>query len=127
MDPPKRPIPTLIHNITLNLNTSTSRQNIKNLVVNFGGIYVRIMRAKFQASSFNGVGREWYGRRKEGQTIILAAIHNRISNYDNINKNQGNPCRDRGPSTIFIYHHSGQNIKLCNSNVEVFQNKHEWK
>jgi len=38
----------------LNLNISTSRQSIKN----FGGIHVRVVHAKFQASSFNGVGGE---------------------------------------------------------------------
>jgi len=42
----------------MNLNISTSRQNIKNLVGNFGGIHVRIMHAKFQASSSAGVGGE---------------------------------------------------------------------
>jgi len=46
----------------LNLNISASRQNIKNLVSNFGAIYVRIMHANFQASRFIGVGGE-YGER----------------------------------------------------------------
>jgi len=41
---------------TLNLNISTSRQNIQNLVGYFGAIHVRIMHANFQASSFTGVG-----------------------------------------------------------------------
>jgi len=45
---PKRPIHSLIHYITLNLNIATCRHNMKNLVNNFGGIYVRIMHAKFQ-------------------------------------------------------------------------------
>jgi len=55
---PSTRFPLLIHNITLNLNISPSRQNIKNLVGYFGGIYVRIMHAKFQTSSLNGVGGE---------------------------------------------------------------------
>jgi len=48
------PFPHLVHYITLNLNISTSRQIIKNLVGSFGGIRVRIMHAKFQ----HGVGGE---------------------------------------------------------------------
>jgi len=44
---------------TLNLNISASKQNIKNLICNFGAVYVRIMHAYFQASSFTGVGGEW--------------------------------------------------------------------
>jgi len=56
---PERPVPPLIHYMTLNFNISTSRQNIKSLVGNFGGIHVKIiMHAKFQASRFNGVGGE---------------------------------------------------------------------
>jgi len=43
----------------LNLNISASIQNIKNLVSDFGAIYVRIMHASFQASSFMGAAREW--------------------------------------------------------------------
>jgi len=49
----------LVYYITLNLNISASRQNIKNLISNFGAIHVGIKRAKFQASSFTGVGGEW--------------------------------------------------------------------
>jgi len=52
------PFPPLIHYITLNLNILISMQIIKNLVGNFGGIHVRIMNAKFQASSSTGVGGE---------------------------------------------------------------------
>jgi len=37
----------LIHYTTLNLKISASRQNIKNLVSNFGTIHVRNMHAKF--------------------------------------------------------------------------------
>jgi len=40
----------------LNLNILASRQNIKNLIINFGAIHVRINYANFQASSFTGVG-----------------------------------------------------------------------
>jgi len=58
----------LIHYETLNLNISASRQNIKNLVNNFGVIHVRIMHANFQVSSFTGVGGGGVGdRRKDGQ------------------------------------------------------------
>jgi len=38
------------------------------------------MHAKFQAPGFNGVGGEWGDRLKEGQTTLLDAIHNGISN-----------------------------------------------
>jgi len=48
-----------VYNKTLNLNISASRQNIKNLIGNFGAIHVGKMHAKFQASSFTGVGGEW--------------------------------------------------------------------
>jgi len=44
------------------------------------------MHAKFQASSFNGVGGERGDRRKEGQTTILVAIHNGISNYSHVKR-----------------------------------------
>jgi len=43
---------------TLDLNISACRQNIKNLIGNFGAIRVRIMNANFQASNFIGVGGE---------------------------------------------------------------------
>jgi len=55
---PEQPIPSFIHNLSLNLNISDSRQNIKNLFGNLGGIHVRIMHVKFQASSSTGVGGE---------------------------------------------------------------------
>jgi len=43
---------------TLNLIFSASKQDIKNLVGKFGAIHVGLMHAKFQPSSFNGVGGE---------------------------------------------------------------------
>jgi len=49
----------LIHYWTLNLNISASLQIIKNLVGNFGAIYMEIMHARFQLSSFTGVGGKW--------------------------------------------------------------------
>jgi len=49
----------LVYYITLNLNISAFRQNIKNLISNFEAIHVGIMHAKFQASCFTGVGWEW--------------------------------------------------------------------
>jgi len=42
----------------LNLNISASRQNIKNLVLNFGAFHERIMQSNFQTFSFTGVGGE---------------------------------------------------------------------
>jgi len=48
---------------TLNLNTSASRQNIKNLVGNFEAIYVGNMIANFQVSSFTSEGGEWGDRQ----------------------------------------------------------------
>jgi len=66
-NPPKPAFPTwlttffkvqahLVYYITLNLNISTFRQNIKNLIANFEAIHVGIQDAKFQATSFTGVG-----------------------------------------------------------------------
>jgi len=49
----------------LNLNISASIQNIKNLLGNFGAIYVGNMHANFQVSSFTGVGEG--DRRKDGR------------------------------------------------------------
>jgi len=49
--------PGLIHYRTLNLNILAFKQNITNLVGNFGAIHMGIMHAKFQLSSFNGCGR----------------------------------------------------------------------
>jgi len=46
----------LLYYITLKLNISASKQNIKNLIGSFGAIQVEIMHAKFQASSFTGMG-----------------------------------------------------------------------
>jgi len=64
--------------MTLNLNISASRQNIKNLIGNFGDIHVGIMHAKFQASSkvweenevasFTSVGGEWGGEHTQDIT-----------------------------------------------------------
>jgi len=42
--------------MTLNLNISASRQDIKNMVHKFEAIHVRIMHANLQASSFPSVG-----------------------------------------------------------------------
>jgi len=73
-NPPEQPFPLswltiffkgsahLVYYITLNLNISASEKNIKNLMRNFGAIRVVIMHAKFQASSFIGVGGEWGDR-----------------------------------------------------------------
>jgi len=52
-----------------------ARQNIKNLISNFGAIYVGIMHAKFQASSFTSVGGEW-GDGDTGVTSCLILIQN---------------------------------------------------
>jgi len=68
--PPKQPFPPILINIfkgpaqlvdfiTLNLNISASRQNVKNLIDYFGAIHVGIIHAKFQASSFTSVRRKW--------------------------------------------------------------------
>jgi len=48
-----------VHLVYFKTSNSASRQNIKNLISNFGAIHVGIMHAKFQTSSFNGVGGEW--------------------------------------------------------------------
>jgi len=47
---------SLIHYITLNLNISASRQNIKNLGGNFESLNVGNIHAKFQPLSFTGMG-----------------------------------------------------------------------
>jgi len=49
-------VSSLIHNVTLNLNISASRLDIKILVGNFGAIYVRLMHTNIQASSSTGMG-----------------------------------------------------------------------
>jgi len=48
----------LVYYITLHLNISASRQNIKNLIGKFRAVHVGIVHAKFQAYSFAGVGGE---------------------------------------------------------------------
>jgi len=75
-NPPEQPFPFMLINnvfkgpahlvyyyITLNLNISAARQNIKKLDDNFWAIHVRTMLANFQASSFTGVEGEWGVRR----------------------------------------------------------------
>jgi len=71
-NPPEQPLPHvilminnifkgpthLVYYITLNLNISACRQNVKNLIGKFAAIYVGIMLAKFQVSSFTEVGGE---------------------------------------------------------------------
>jgi len=57
--PPSDPFHPLIHYITLSLNISISRQNVKNQVGYFGAIHVGITHAKFDASNSTGVGGEW--------------------------------------------------------------------
>jgi len=54
----------ILFHLKLNLKT---RQNIKNLVGNFGALNVGNMHAKFQAPSFNGVGGGGGDRRKGWQ------------------------------------------------------------
>jgi len=66
-NPPKQLSAHQVYYKTLNLIFSASKQHIKNLVDNFGVIYVGIMYVKFQVSSFNGVGGGVSDRRKYGQ------------------------------------------------------------
>jgi len=66
--------PRQVYYKTSNLIFSASMQNIKNLVGNFGAIHVGVMHAKFQPSSFNGVGGGG-DRQKDGQmSSILEQI-----------------------------------------------------
>jgi len=60
--------PHLVYYINLNLNVSTYRQNIKNLIANFGVIHVGIMHAKFQTFSFSCEGGEWGDRHMRDVT-----------------------------------------------------------
>jgi len=70
-NPPEWPLPLiLIYNIFEGASPPSSsynfklkylkisRQNITNLISIFGAIHIGIMQAKFQASSFTGVGGE---------------------------------------------------------------------
>jgi len=65
-NPPKRLSAHQVYKKTLNLIFSASKQNIKNLVGNFGAIRAGIMHGKFQPSSFNGVGGGGGGDRRKG-------------------------------------------------------------
>jgi len=64
-NPPKRLSAHQVYYKTLNLIFSASKQNIKNLEGNFGPIHVGTMHAKFQPSSFSGVGGRGGDRRKD--------------------------------------------------------------
>jgi len=46
---------------------SASKQNVKNQIANFGAIHVGIMHAKFQPSTFNGVGGGGGDKQRDGQ------------------------------------------------------------
>jgi len=66
-------------NKTLTLNISTSRQNIKNLVGNFGAIHVRIMDANFQAFNFTGMGGGGDRRKHTGrQAFLNRSLHKKF-------------------------------------------------
>jgi len=59
MPNPEQPIPAPLNSLhNFELKYLDFCQNIEILVGNFGGIHVRIMHAKFQASSSTGVGEE---------------------------------------------------------------------
>jgi len=79
-NPPKRLSAHQVYNKTLNLIFTTSKQSIKNKVGNFGAIYVRIMCAKFQPSSFNGVGGGGGDRRKDGRMDRWTGGHQALLN-----------------------------------------------
>jgi len=69
--PPERPITPLIHYITLNLNISTSKQNIKNLVRNFGGLCI----SKFKPFALKvWKDNEVTDGMKGGQQFLLRSI-----------------------------------------------------
>jgi len=65
---PSDTFPSLIHYMTLNLNISTSRQNIKNLVGKFGGIHVKICIPNFKPLA--SMAREENEGRKDRQQFL---------------------------------------------------------
>jgi len=68
---PRNKVYLLVCHISLNLNISISRPNIKNLVSNFGAIYVGYMHANFQASCSPGMWRGGGDRRMHMSCLIL--------------------------------------------------------
>jgi len=69
-NPPKRLSAHKVYCKTLNLIFSASKQNIKNLVGNFGTILVGIMHAKFYPSSFNDVREDGQGTSRHKANIL---------------------------------------------------------
>jgi len=63
----------------LNLNISASRQNIKNLVGNFGAIYVGNMHANFQVSGSSGVEGGGGDRQKDWRHAVFCGSCYEIS------------------------------------------------
>jgi len=61
---PKQPLAHQVNCKSLNLISSASKPNIKNLAGNFEATYVGIMYAKSQLSSFNGGGEKQKGGRQ---------------------------------------------------------------
>jgi len=86
-NPPERLSAHQVYCKTLNLVFSASKQNIKNLVGNFGDIHVGIMYAKFQSSSFNSVGGGRGDRRKDeqGMSCHIANLPHASLRRDNNN------------------------------------------
>jgi len=77
-NPPEQLSAHQVYNKTLNFTFSASKQNIKNLVGNFGAIHVGIMHAKFQPSSFNDVGWEEEltdGRKDRRQAFLNRSLY----------------------------------------------------
>jgi len=78
----------LIQYITLNLNISASRHDIKNMVGNFGALHVGNMHANFQASSSTSMG----GGGGDGQ--IQDITHFPMSQNEISNSTLALPGRD---------------------------------
>jgi len=104
--------PHQVYTKTYNLIFSVSKQNIKNLGGNFESIHVRIVYAKFQPSSFNGVGGGGSDRRKDGQGTLLT------SPLDSLERDNGNywilkklkfPCVYKH---FFYFKHSYKQVPL---------------
>jgi len=74
-NPPEQLSAHQVYYKTLNLIFSASKQNIKNLVGNFGAIHVGIMHAKFQPSSLSGM-KGGGGDRQKGRPMTSRHIYN---------------------------------------------------
>jgi len=95
-NPPERLSAHQVYYKTLNITFSAFKQNIKNLLGNFGAIHVGIMHAKFQPSVVDGVGERMGGC----QTFLNRTLY-KISNL---------PLRFAWEGYHFLFKHLTKNV-----------------